>query len=98
METSAAHSVFYLQGLFYDDFFFSNLNSYKKKKTVKCQTSPTFSCFNERCLKHSLGPWTGYKAVRIPNHRENHGRGHLDPRFDFPPDFLYLVKTEKMYG
>ena len=74
---------------------FSNHTSYKKQKTIKCQTSPTFSCFNERCLKHSTGPWTGYKAVRIPNHREHHGRGRLDPRFDFPPDFLYLVKGRK---
>ena len=51
-------------------------------------TSPTFSGINEGCLEHSSGPGTGYKAVRVPDHREYHGRGDVDGSHNFLPVIL----------
>ena len=59
-------------------------------KTLPQHTSSAFGSLNERCLEYSSGPGAGYKAVRVPDHREHHGRCGINSIFNLLPYILHV--------
>ena len=87
-----------------DNFFFHYSIHYSCSNVIfTLHTTPTLGGINECCLEDSPRPGTRYKAVRVSDHGENHGRSDFDFILNFLPgipnvgNILFKYQKNKLF-